>query len=171
MFTAVHYLCLSWAKSIQSKPHPIYWTLILILFSQLRLGLLSSPFPSGPSNKSNRNHSIKNEFKFLINALKSVRRLDLIIKFSVWKVCFFVPSPPPYSKVGYMSKCFTIMTPWSSAIWVSMSKVFLLWIGLCIRVMVRCQWNGSRWMGGNDSRILVMAGPFRSFSTPIQGTR
>jgi hypothetical protein len=43
--------------------------------------------------------------------------------------------------------------------------------GLCIRVMVHCQWNGSRWMGGNDSRILVMTGPFRSFSTPIQRTR
>jgi len=167
MFTAVHYLCLSRTKSIQSKPHPIYWTSILILFSQLRLGLQSSPFPSGPSNKTNLNHSIKNEFKFLINALKSVRRLDLIIKFSVWK---FVSLSPPLLTVGYMSKCFTIMTAWSSAIWVSMSKVFLLWKGLCIRVMVRCQWNGSRWMGSNDSRILVMAGPFRSFSTPIQGT-
>jgi len=168
MFTAVHYLCLSWAKSIQSKPHPIYWTFILILFSQLRLDLQSSPFASGPSNKTNLNHNIRSAFKFLINALKSVRRLDLIIKFSVWK---FVSLSPPLLTIGYMSKCFTIMTAWSSAIWVSMSKVFLLWKGLCIRVMVRCQWNGFRWMGGNDSRILVMAGPFRSFSTPIQGTR
>ena len=99
MFTAVHYLCLSWAKSIQSKPHPIYWTFTLIIFSQLRLGLQSSSFPSGPSNKTNLNHSIRSEFKFLINVLKSVRRLDLIIKFSVWK---FVSLSTPPSPDGWL---------------------------------------------------------------------
>ena len=37
-------LYLSWARSIQSMPHPTPWRSILILFSHLRLGLTSSPF-------------------------------------------------------------------------------------------------------------------------------
>ena len=39
-FTSAHYLYLSWANSIQSKPpHPTSWRYILILSSHLRLGL------------------------------------------------------------------------------------------------------------------------------------
>ena len=47
-FTSARHLSLSWASSIQSiPPHPTSWSSILILYSNLRLGLPSGLFPSG----------------------------------------------------------------------------------------------------------------------------
>ena len=47
-FTSARHLSLSWASSIQSiPPHHTSWRSILILSSQLRLGLPSGLFPSG----------------------------------------------------------------------------------------------------------------------------
>ena len=46
--TTVRHLSLSWASPIQSiYPHPTCWRSILVLFTQLRLGLPSGLFPSG----------------------------------------------------------------------------------------------------------------------------
>ena len=53
-FTNTHQLSLSWAISIQSilPPHPTSWRSILILSSNLRLGLASGLFPSGFPTKT-----------------------------------------------------------------------------------------------------------------------
>ena len=52
-FTSARQLSLSWASSIQSVPqHPTSWRSILILSSQLRLGLPSGLFPSGLLTKA-----------------------------------------------------------------------------------------------------------------------
>ena len=51
--TSVRHLCLSWASPIQSiYPHPTSWRSILILSTQLRLGLPSGLFPSGFPTKT-----------------------------------------------------------------------------------------------------------------------
>ena len=51
--TSVHYLSLSWANPIQSTyPHPTSWRSILILSTNLRLGLHSGLFPSGFPTKT-----------------------------------------------------------------------------------------------------------------------
>lgn len=55
----------------------------------------------------------------------NLTRWLIIIKLSVWNSVSLSPQPP----YGYMLKCFRIMMAWSSAIWVSMSKLFLLWRG------------------------------------------
>ena len=48
VLTSVRYLSLSWANSIQSsQPPPTFWWSILILSSNLCLGLLNGLFPSG----------------------------------------------------------------------------------------------------------------------------
>jgi len=48
VLTSARHLSLSWANSIQSpQPPPTSWRSILILFSQLRLGLPNGLFPSG----------------------------------------------------------------------------------------------------------------------------
>jgi hypothetical protein len=46
-FTRSRHLSLSWASSIQSIPYPTTWRSILILSSNLRLGLPSGRLPSG----------------------------------------------------------------------------------------------------------------------------
>ena len=46
-FTRAHSLSLYRARSIQSKPHPLYWIYLLILSSHLRLGRPSGFFTSG----------------------------------------------------------------------------------------------------------------------------
>ena len=52
-FTSARHLFLSWTSSIQSiPPHPTSWRSILLLSSHLRLGLPSSPFPSGFPTKT-----------------------------------------------------------------------------------------------------------------------
>ena len=49
----VHHLSLSWASPIQSiYPHPTSWRSILILSTQLHLGLPSGLLPSGFSTKT-----------------------------------------------------------------------------------------------------------------------
>ena len=51
--TSVRQLSLSWASPIQSiYPHPTSWRSILILFTHLRLGLLSGLFPSSFPTKT-----------------------------------------------------------------------------------------------------------------------
>ena len=51
--TSVRHLSLSWASPIQSIcPHPTSWRSILILSTQLRLGLPSGLFPSGFPTKT-----------------------------------------------------------------------------------------------------------------------
>jgi hypothetical protein len=52
VLTSARHLSLSWANSIQSpQPPPTYWRSILILSSNLRLGLPNGLFPSGfPTN-------------------------------------------------------------------------------------------------------------------------
>ena len=51
-FTSARHLSLTWGCSIQSiPPHPTSWRSILILSSNLRLGLPSGLFPSGFSTK------------------------------------------------------------------------------------------------------------------------
>ena len=51
--TSVRHLSLSWASPIQSiYPHPTSWRSILILSTNLRLGLPSGLFPSGFPSKS-----------------------------------------------------------------------------------------------------------------------
>ena len=51
-YASARHLSLSWACSIQSIPHPIYWRSIVILSSHLRLGLPSGLFPPGPRTKT-----------------------------------------------------------------------------------------------------------------------
>ena len=52
-FTSACHLSLSWARSIQSMPpHPISWSSILILSSNLCLGLPSYLFPTGFPTKT-----------------------------------------------------------------------------------------------------------------------
>ena len=51
--TSVRHLSLFWASPIQSTyPHPTSWRSILILFTDLRLGLPSGLFPSGFPTKT-----------------------------------------------------------------------------------------------------------------------
>jgi len=50
-FKFAHHLSLSWARAIQSTPHPNSCRTFLILFSHLRLGLRSVIFPSGLSHQ------------------------------------------------------------------------------------------------------------------------
>ena len=51
--TSARHLSLSWASPIQSiYPHPTSWRSILILFTHLRLGLLSGLLPSGFPSKT-----------------------------------------------------------------------------------------------------------------------
>ena len=51
--TSVRHLSLSWASPIQSiHPHPTSWRSILILSTQLRLGLPSGLLPSGFPSKT-----------------------------------------------------------------------------------------------------------------------
>jgi hypothetical protein len=59
LFTRTRHWSLSWIRWIQSiSSHPISLRSILILFSYLRIGLLSGPFPSGSPTKT------LNEFVF-----------------------------------------------------------------------------------------------------------
>jgi len=52
-FTSARHLTLFEAHSIQSiPPHSTFWRSVLILFSQLRLGIRSALFPSGFLNKN-----------------------------------------------------------------------------------------------------------------------
>jgi len=56
-FTSARHLSLSWARSIQSMPpHPTSGSFILILSSQLRLGLPRGLFPSGFPTKTLYTH-------------------------------------------------------------------------------------------------------------------
>ena len=51
--TSVHHLSLSWASPVQSiYPHPTSWRSILILSTQLRLGLPCGLLPSGFPSKT-----------------------------------------------------------------------------------------------------------------------
>jgi len=51
--TSVRHLSLSWARPIQSiYPHPTSWSSILILSTQLHLGLPTSLFPCGFPTKT-----------------------------------------------------------------------------------------------------------------------
>jgi hypothetical protein len=51
-FTAVHHLPLAQTKSVQPTSHPTSWRPILILFSNLRLGVPSCIFQWGHPNKT-----------------------------------------------------------------------------------------------------------------------
>ena len=66
-FTSARHLSLSWASSIQSiPPHPTSWRSILILSSQLHLGLPGGLFPSGFPTKTHHHKKLITNVRNLI---------------------------------------------------------------------------------------------------------